>query len=127
TARVWDSKGKLLATLQHQGSVNSASFSPNGEQIVTASDDKTARVWDSKGKLLATLQHQGSVNSASFSPNGEQIVTASDDKTALVYTVKGLHQLLAIGCQNLILYFEQNQKELEKFPVCQKQLEAKNY
>nr|MDZ8289005.1 AAA-like domain-containing protein [Nostoc sp. ChiSLP01] len=61
----------------HQNLVYSVSFSPNGEQIVTASNDKTARVWDSKGKLLATLQHQDSVNSASFSPNGEQIVTAS--------------------------------------------------
>jgi tetratricopeptide (TPR) repeat protein len=47
TARVWDSEGKELATLNgHQATmVRSAQFSPDGERIVTASDDGTAKVW----------------------------------------------------------------------------------
>ncbi|BAY23626.1 WD repeat-containing protein [Calothrix sp. NIES-2100] len=74
----------------HQGSVNSASFSPDGQRIVTASDDKTAKVWDSNGKLLADLKgHQGEVYRASFSPDGQRIVTASADKTAKVWDSKG--------------------------------------
>jgi WD40 repeat protein len=37
--------GQLLATLQgHTKCVLSAEFSPDGQRIVTASDDKTARV-----------------------------------------------------------------------------------
>jgi dipeptidyl aminopeptidase/acylaminoacyl peptidase len=86
---VWESdSGKLLATLQgHQGPIRRAQFSPDGERIVTASEDGTARVWEnSTGKLLATLQgHQGGVGDAQFSPNGRRIVTASEDNTARVW------------------------------------------
>ncbi|MCT7962607.1 hypothetical protein NG791_18215, partial [Laspinema sp. D1] len=72
--------------LQHQGPVNSASFSPDGESIVTASNDNTARVWDRRGQMIAELKgHQGGVISASFSPDGESILTASYDNTARVW------------------------------------------
>jgi hypothetical protein len=47
TARVWDAAtgAPIGKPLQHEGSVNSASFSPDGARVVTASTDKTARVW----------------------------------------------------------------------------------
>ena len=32
--------------MTHGGTVNSASFSPDGKRVVTSSYDKTARVWD---------------------------------------------------------------------------------
>ncbi|MCT7969165.1 hypothetical protein NG799_22885 [Laspinema sp. D1] len=75
--------------LQHQHSVTSASFSPDGESILTASD-KTARVWDRRGQMIAELKgHQQWVTSASFSPDGESILTASDDNTARVWDRRG--------------------------------------
>jgi hypothetical protein len=48
TARVWDgATGELVAALQgHRNSVVDAQFSPDGQRIVTASEDKTARVWE---------------------------------------------------------------------------------
>jgi len=74
----------------HQSSVYSASFSPDGQRIVTASEDKTARVWDLSGKQLAALTgHQDRVINASFSPDGQRIVTASWDKTARVWDLSG--------------------------------------
>lgn len=67
-------------------SVLSASFSADGQRIVTASVDRVALVWDVSGKLLAKLQqHEGGVNSARFSPDGERIVTASSDSTVCVW------------------------------------------
>jgi WD40 repeat protein len=34
--------------MKHNDAVNSAQFSPDGKQIVTASSDNTARVWDAQ-------------------------------------------------------------------------------
>ncbi|MBD2100972.1 TIR domain-containing protein [Leptolyngbya sp. FACHB-261] len=74
----------------HQGPVYSASFSPDGQTILTASADNTARLWDRSGKQLAELKgHQGWVTSASFSPDGQTILTASRDKTAHLWDRSG--------------------------------------
>ena len=74
----------------HQAAVKSASFSPDGQHIVTASEDNTAKVWDVSGKLLTTLAgHRDKVWSASFSRDGQRIVTASEDNTAKVWDVSG--------------------------------------
>ena len=50
--------------------MDSAAFSPDGRQIVTASFDKTARIWDAAtGRQLLLLSgHTDQVYSAAFSP-----------------------------------------------------------
>ncbi|MCB8925159.1 MAG: hypothetical protein H6652_05985 [Ardenticatenaceae bacterium] len=68
----------------HKDAVWSATFSPDGERIVTASSDGTVRMWDLVGNELAVLSgHGGWVRSATFSPNGERIVTATDGTVRL--------------------------------------------
>ena len=71
----------------------SASFSPDGTLVVTASgydqplNDDTARVWTTQsGALITELKgHTKKVNSASFGPDGKRVVTASADATARVW------------------------------------------
>jgi WD40 repeat protein len=74
----------------HTSPVTSASFSPDGKRIVTASYDKTAKIWDRSGKLVADLKgHTSDVRSASFSPDGKLLVTASSDNTAKIWDRSG--------------------------------------
>ncbi len=54
--------------LKHGSKVTSASYSPDGRRILTASRDTTARVWDAATGEPVTplLKHRGIVNRAAF-------------------------------------------------------------
>jgi len=82
---------RLIVTLNHGAGVESAVFSPDGQQVLTASDDHTARLWSIKdGHLLAALLgHTDKILYAEFSPDGQRIVTASMDHTARVWNADG--------------------------------------
>jgi WD40 repeat protein len=69
----------------HGDRVTSASFSPDGNLLVTASRDREARIWDvATGKSLLVLQgHFGPVQDAQFSPDGRWIVTAGPGRAGL--------------------------------------------
>jgi len=73
--------------MKHEDVVNSAQFSPDGQRVVTASEDHTARLWDTAtGKLVGEpMKHEDVVNSAEFSPGGQRVLTASRDKTARLW------------------------------------------
>ena len=98
---MWDAAtGKQIGAplAGHARAVNRAAFSPDGERIVTASEDRTARLWDAAtGKQIGgpLVGHEGDVASAAFSPDGKRIVTASWDTDRAA--VGGLCHHPAIG------------------------------
>jgi hypothetical protein len=85
--------------VQHDATVNSATFSPDGKTFVTASDDCTAKVWNTDaGKLLFTLKgHQNRVRSAVYSSDGKTILTISDNMAKVWNAQNGKLLFMSIG------------------------------
>lgn len=83
----------------HKRSILEATFSPDGRQLVTASEDRTARLWDvTTGKLLRTFSgHKGGVRSVAFSPDGRVLATASVDQTAKMWDMATGRPLLTLS------------------------------
>jgi WD40 repeat protein len=73
--------------IRHKNVVYSATFSPDGARLLTASLDNTAQVWDAAtgAPIGAALRLEGAVYDAAFSPDGKRVVTASSDKTARLW------------------------------------------
>ncbi|HYV30614.1 MAG TPA: protein kinase, partial [Candidatus Binatia bacterium] len=82
----------------HLESVTAVAFSPNGDLIVTGSEDNTAKVWQaSSGQELFTLRgHTHFLRSVAFSPDGQRIVTGSWDGAAKVWEAASGHELLTL-------------------------------
>ncbi len=82
TLSLWSTNGeKQWESKVHDSGINSASFSPNGEYIVTASDDETSKLCSVEScECLQTIYHKTDAHSAAFSPDGKYIVTKSEDR-----------------------------------------------
>lgn len=71
----------------HGGVVNSISFAPNGNWLLSAGDDAECKLWDvQEGYLYCTVQaHKGPVKSCKFSDDGNFFVTGGDDGAVLLW------------------------------------------
>lgn len=73
----------------HTNWVYDVNFSPDGNNIVSASLDKTVKIWKRDGTLLNTLQHEGKVYDVSFCNTDGSFATASEDKTVKIWKRDG--------------------------------------
>jgi WD40 repeat protein len=77
---LWDAAGRQLWGLRYPGQVRQASFSPDGSQLLTASDDGSARRWELRSLWRQALPgHRGAVSALRFFPDGKGLLTASFD------------------------------------------------
>jgi WD40 repeat protein/tRNA A-37 threonylcarbamoyl transferase component Bud32 len=102
-ARAQDALATVLTG--HASRVYFAAFSPDGQHLVTASEDRTARIWaTASGRQTLVLSgHSAPIMYAAYSPDGERVITASWDKTVRVWDAKtGRQMLLLSGHTNLV-------------------------
>lgn len=72
---------KITIPIGHSEGILHGSFSPNGDYILTASEDNTTKLWETEsGKLIRTLEgHTKPITSSTFSMDGKTIITTSQD------------------------------------------------
>jgi WD40 repeat protein len=88
TARIWRLVGGHVEVLRHHGSVNDASFSRDGSEVITASNDRTARIWTASGSPVRTLPHPAEVITATFAPDSSIVATSAADRRVRIWTTE---------------------------------------
>ncbi len=132
TARVWkvDGSGQPIVLRGHEGTLTSATFSPDGLRVLTVSA-VTARVWkaDGSGQPMVLRGHKGSIFSAAFSPDGLRVLTASDDTTARMWpsTTSELQRILrhafsdCLAPQMRSTYLDEDEAQArERYEACER-------
>ncbi len=85
-----DTWSHLRSLKGHSDWIRSLAFSPDGQAIVSGSNDETARLWDVKtGQLIHMLTgHEKRVKSIGISPDGGTIVSASANSIIKLWSLQ---------------------------------------
>jgi WD40 repeat protein len=79
-----------LGTLQgHSGWITAVACRNDGQQLASASADRTVRVWDTNThqEVCSLPGHTAPVWGVAFSPDGSRLASAGDDRTVRIWTV----------------------------------------
>lgn len=77
-----------IANFKHGSKVTGTVITPDGRNIISASDDKVIRVWSVRDEAeITNIKHEGIVKAIVLSDDLEYFATGSDDGNVRVYTL----------------------------------------
>jgi eukaryotic-like serine/threonine-protein kinase len=87
-SHVTPARGFIFSTCRgHTGVIRAVAWSPDGQNIASASDDATARVWNAATgrRIFSYLNHDSEVLAVAWSPDGQHIASGGWDHTVQVW------------------------------------------
>lgn len=105
TVKLWDLKANLIATLDLDGELRGATFSPNQNLLATGTASGDVILWNLEGQRLRRFNaHGADVVGLRFSPDGKYLVTGSADQTAAMWDLQGNRQVTLEGHDNWVAH-----------------------
>lgn len=99
--KIWsaESGAELGELTGHRGFVNALAFSPDGNLLATASDDKTVKVWDiaARKERLSLENHTKAVLTVAFSPDGRRIASGGRDTEIKLWDLVTGNELISFN------------------------------
>lgn len=107
---IWDAAtGQRVAEWEgHQKPAWGLAASPDGNTLMTASEDQTAIIWDAAtGTILQTLPHEFVVRTGAFSPDSRRLVTVTNDGMVHLWDTADWREIKQMsGHSSSILYVQ---------------------
>ncbi len=73
----------------HEGAVNDAVFSPDGQRLFSIGQDGSLRTWDLASQVQPVVMHAGPMKGLAIRPDGMQLATTGQDGTLRLWDVAG--------------------------------------
>ncbi len=94
TARIWDTTGTMIRSLEHETGVSFAVFSPDGKHVFTTCENNKIYRWTTSGQLLHSWEY-GENPEISVAPNG-RFLAAIVSNSELIYLIDTSGQKLVL-------------------------------
>lgn len=80
---------ELVIPIGHTATVNVLAFSPDGQFVLTGSEDGATKLWDRKGRELQTFKQDNSgITALAISADNQQLVTGNDRGAVRLWDLK---------------------------------------
>lgn len=101
--------------MRHGGEITALSFSPDGQRLATAGNDRVVKIWDlgNGQEILAYHGHADHVNAVAFRPDGMLVASASAERDVKIWdavTGKDVRILKGIGIYSKSLAWSRDGK-----------------
>jgi WD40 repeat protein len=101
--QVWGSTPAGTRTLSPEFPVRMATFSPDGQFLATAGENR-AKVWKTQSwSPVARLEHQDEIQAIVFHPRRPLLATASNDRTARIWDIASGSEVARIAHQEAVV------------------------